>query len=83
MFLWKVLNNGLMVNEKQVHNHLADSDICLLCGTLSESVIHALRDCPVVKPVWLANLPTGGGLQFFSMELQSWILWNMRGGLQG
>lgn len=72
-----------MVNEKRVHNHLANIDLCPLCGTLRESVIHALRDCLVVRPVWLVVLPNGVRLSFFSMDLHAWILWNMRGGLQG
>lgn len=83
MFLWKVLNNGLMVNQKRFHNLLAESDLCPLCGTWSESMLHALRDCPVIKPVWIASLPGGMGSTFFSVDLQGWVTWNMKGGLQG
>lgn len=55
-----------MVNQKRVAYHLAKSDLYPLRGSMRESVLHALRDCTVVRPVWLAFLPSDDGPSFFS-----------------
>lgn len=78
-FIWEVVQGGLMVNEKRVLNHLAVDDTCPLCGSGRESVLHALRDCSVVRHVWSIVVPVSSSSRFFSLDLRDWIFWNMKG----
>ncbi|KAF7820918.1 reverse transcriptase [Senna tora] len=33
---------------------MTDSNLCPRCNKASESILHAIRDCPVVRPLWKA-----------------------------
>ncbi|XP_075659206.1 uncharacterized protein LOC142629103 [Castanea sativa] len=52
---------------------------CPLCHTYSESILHALRDCEVVKQVWYQLGENPGSNSFFSSNLQDWLEVNASG----
>ena len=76
MFLWKCMHQSIGVKEcLQARGMLIDT-ACPHCLSRSESILHALRDCHVVKKVWhqlgvhpLDNI-------FFSSNLQEWLVSN-------
>ncbi|KAK9042425.1 hypothetical protein V6N11_017499 [Hibiscus sabdariffa] len=49
MFLWLVLRQHLMTNVERVHRGLSSDPSCLSCGCYNETILHILRDCPLVR----------------------------------
>ena len=72
-FVWLYCHESIGVKEcLNRRGILADSQ-CPLCHVSSESIIHALRDCEVVKQVWYQLDVNRGGNSFFSSNLQDWL----------
>ena len=53
-FLWLVSNNALLTTQGRCRRGMTDEDTCQVCGCESETVLHILRDCPVVKEMWMS-----------------------------
>lgn len=51
-FLWKLLHNGLPVNDVIVPKGIGFSDLCPLCGCGKETLQHLLFDCEMACLVW-------------------------------
>ena len=51
---------------------------CLLCLTQFESIIHALRDCRIVKNFWAQLEAEEVNTSLFSGNLQQWVSINGR-----
>ncbi|CAN1788388.1 Putative ribonuclease H protein At1g65750 [Linum perenne] len=51
-FLWLAIHGRLLANSERVRRHLATSAACSRCWAAWESVIHALRDCPLAADAW-------------------------------
>lgn len=59
MFIWKILNNGLLTNDERKRRGLAESAICPLCNSGDETIDHLFRQCDQVKDIWgLAESPS-------------------------
>ncbi|CAN1308034.1 Putative ribonuclease H protein At1g65750 [Linum perenne] len=54
-FLWLAVHGRLLTNSERVRRHLATSAACPRCGAASESVAHALRDCPLAAGLQTAQ----------------------------
>lgn len=52
VFLWKLLNNGVLTNDLRVRRHMTDSYTCSQCLSHREDYTHAFRDCSVVAGFW-------------------------------
>lgn len=46
---------------------------CKLCGCVTETTRHALRDCPRAMQLWLHKVPENIKRDLFSMDLVAWI----------
>ena len=47
--------------------------LCPLCGRSPETIIHALRDCKSVKPVWIQLGVRWANRRFWTEELHEWL----------
>ena len=65
VFLWEVAHEKIMVNVQRFRRGWINSDLCMSCGTQSESVLHVLRDCNFIKSCWLNLLPASEVQTFF------------------
>ena len=48
-------------------------DLCPLCGRFPETIIHALRDCKSVKPMWIQLGVRWADRRFWTEELHEWL----------
>lgn len=46
-------------------------------------MLHAIRDCLSAISVWRSLLPESLMAEFFSLELNKWILWLLKAGMEG
>lgn len=49
--MWMLKHDRLLTNCKKSRMGLCHS-MCAYCGDVEETSLHALRDCPLVLPLW-------------------------------
>ena len=69
-FMWVVGQNRLKTKVELFRRHIGADMSCARCGCFIENTLHALRDCPGAKHVWLALLPLEIMHHFFKSESQ-------------
>ena len=80
MFIWKCMQQSIGVKECLANRGISLDTTCPLCHLEAESIMHALRDCVLVKAIWQqlgtqCLYPT-----FFSQDIRDWLTTN--GGLK-
>lgn len=68
----------MMTNSNRLVRGLATSNLCPRCNTSSENVLHALRDCPVVRVEWCRVIPKYHWTDFFQSDLFNWLVSNIK-----
>ncbi|KAK7289886.1 hypothetical protein RIF29_03905 [Crotalaria pallida] len=81
ILLWKITTKVLITNLFRRHRHLTQDDLCPICGLEVESILHALRDCDDAQCLWRSLVPCGLGSEFNNLDLEHWIIWNMKNSL--
>jgi ribonuclease HI len=72
-FLWLACHDRLPTKSMLLKRKIVPDDSCPLCTHDKESLLHILRDCDMVKPVW-TNLNTPLPSDFFSpSSIKTWI----------
>jgi ribonuclease HI len=51
--------------------------MCGYCRDIPETILHVMRDCPLVMPLWLNIVPVNARSWFFSCNVQQWITMNL------
>ena len=73
IFLWKCMHQSIGVKEcLQARGMLVDT-ACPHCLNRPESIMHALRDCHMVKKIWHQLGVHHSDNTFFSSNLQEWL----------
>lgn len=49
------------------------------CGPVQETIVHVLRDCKFTAKVWLQQINGAAAPYFFELELEDWLLANLKG----
>jgi hypothetical protein len=52
--------------------------MCNYCGNVEETCLHVLRDCELVKHMWLIIVPLEPRDLFFGGNLFHWMQYNLR-----
>ncbi|KAG8655607.1 hypothetical protein MANES_04G057464v8 [Manihot esculenta] len=79
VFLWEVVHEKIMVNVQRFRRGWINLDLCMSCGTQSESVLHVLRDCNFIKGCWLNLLPASEVQTFFGfVDIREWLSWCLK-----
>ncbi|KAF7833419.1 ribonuclease H [Senna tora] len=77
-FLFMVMwDNKLLTNAERVRRGMTDVASCSRCGGVYEDVLHAIRDCPNAKNLWMRLVRSAHWPEFFSSDLPSWLLLNV------
>ena len=72
-FLWLACHNRLPTKLCLLRRNITADDLCPLCKSKSESLIHNLRDCPLVQPIW-CNMGSVLPQDFFLVSnVKAWI----------
>jgi hypothetical protein len=53
-FIWKMVRNGLPMNENRRYRHIVDDASCKLCYYRCEDGFHAIMDCPHARVLQMA-----------------------------
>ena len=76
MFIWKFMQQSIGVKECLANRGIPLETTCPLCHLEAESIMHALRDCSLVKPVWYQLGTHCLYSTFFSQDIREWITIN-------
>ncbi|XP_065634371.1 uncharacterized protein LOC136069594 [Quercus suber] len=82
-FLWKCAHNSIGVNGCLSARGMEVDSRCPRCLKETETIIHALRNCNLVKPVWNELGAVGFDRDFFDSDLENWMATNGNSGLAG
>ena len=72
-FVWLCYHESIGVRECLNHRCMLLDTQCPLCHTSNESILHALRDCNLVKHIWNQLGENRVNRSFFSSNLQEWL----------
>lgn len=75
-FLWKCAHNSIGVNGCLSARGMEVDSRCPWCLKETETIIHALRNCELVKPVWDELGAMGIDKEFFVSNLDNWMATN-------
>ena len=75
-FLWQCAHDSIGVKGCLVRRGVGEDDKCPVCHLKSESVLHALRDCPRVMAVWIQLGVEARNQGFWNSNLQDWLSTN-------
>lgn len=72
-FVWLCLHNSIGVRECLFSRGIASDSSCPMCHSSNESIMHALRDCDVVKLIWVQLGVRDVDNRFFERGIQEWL----------
>jgi len=78
IFLWTVAHGAIMTNKVRWRRKITANPCCYHCLTETESIIHALRDCPKARGVWDRIIEVADREAFYSLNWYTWLLNNLR-----
>jgi len=70
------MHKSIGVKECLLARGLSLDTTCPLCQTSSESILHALHDCPSVRNIWQQLIVPPAELSFFTVSLEDWLFSN-------
>jgi hypothetical protein len=76
-FVWLMMHERLLTNARKNRVGLGHA-MCRYCGDIVENELHAIRDCPLVMPLWLNVVDDSLRSMFFTYDWQHWIDLNMQ-----
>ena len=71
--LWRCTHNNIGVKTCLAKRGIVDEDWCPIYQRDSETILHALRDCPRVKEVWIQSGVKVMNRVFWMSNLQEWL----------
>ncbi|KAF7806607.1 putative ribonuclease H protein At1g65750 family [Senna tora] len=72
-FLWLCRHDRIMTNVNRKKRKLAVSDQCSKCPLVTETTLHAIRDCSLAKPIWMRLVRSECWVEFFGLRLEEWF----------
>jgi hypothetical protein len=75
-FVWMVKHDRLLTNERK-HQMGLGSDLCDFCRDCTETTIHVLRDCKLVRNLWISLVDVSLQYHIFTCDLNDWFAINV------
>ena len=77
-FLWQCCHQSILIRAVLSKRGMDIPFLCPMCNDASETIIHALKDCPKAKLFWNSlSLPFPSNL-FYGMNLIDWLNLNCK-----
>ncbi|KAF7815419.1 ribonuclease H [Senna tora] len=76
-FLWLCAHNKLLTNEERAKRGMEDQAFYSRCNGRCEDILHAIRDCPKARNVWMRLVNPRHWHVFFNMDLHRRIHLNL------
>ena len=77
-FLWKFIHNSIGVKVCLERRHVSHDTTCPLCQEGAESILHALKDCPLLRCLWNKLGVLSSNQSFWRSDLQEWLMLNSK-----
>ena len=76
LFIWKCMHHSISVKDCLASRGIPLDTTCPVCHLDFESITHALRDCRMIKPLWLKLGSQCLQANFFSQGIRDWLIAN-------
>lgn len=74
--LWKIAHDRLLTNARR-SVWSSESPNCPGYGGMQESVLHAIKNCPLATQIWIPLIPSSNSRNFFDLNLSDWVKENL------
>lgn len=78
VFAWILFHRRLLTNRERWRRRMTDSPLCVRCNENDEEVLHAIRDCPIAREVWVWLILLELVDDFFKLGFKEWVVWLVR-----
>lgn len=75
-FMWLCAHNKLLTDKQRKIRKFTNDSSCERCNSSEETVIQAIRDCPLIKDLWRMLIKPGHWSSFFRGDLVDWFGFN-------
>ena len=75
-FIWLLVHDRLLTNSRKSVMGLGNAN-CTHCGSVPETALHVLRDCPRAVTMWLGLVKVEMRNNFFGGDLFHWLQLNL------
>ncbi|PNX88162.1 hypothetical protein L195_g044263 [Trifolium pratense] len=82
VFVWLMYHERILTNYQKNRMGLGSS-MCDFCGDQVETILHVMRDCPLVMPLWLNLVHSNMRRNFCTGYTQQWIDFNLNVDVRG
>lgn len=72
LFFWLAFHNSIPTLSVLHHRKIITTAVCRSCHDLEETLLHCLRDCPMIKRLW-THLGFSGPSFFHQTDVHSWL----------
>ena len=72
-FLWLCHHNSVPVREVIASRGIECEDVCPLCNSDAETIIHMLRDCPFAATFWRKICVPSNLKSTFNLDILKWL----------
>lgn len=72
------MHNSVGVKACLTERGMSTNMLCPMCGVEVETIVHALRDCRMVREVWFNLGVARNDMEFFNRELNLWMTKNAK-----
>ena len=70
--MWRVYSNAIPTGDNLRKRGLVVSDVCYVCGSMGESVLHTLSLCHFTQQVW-ADAGFGAIVRIQAVDILTWM----------
>lgn len=75
-FIWLLKHERILTGQR-MQDHSFGEARCNLCGNISETILHAMRDCKYAKEVRENRIENSIMHEFYTYDVQKWISLNL------
>lgn len=77
IFLWLLVHTRLLTNELKTSRNMGRNSYCPRCESSVETTLHVLRDCLVIRNIWVDLIPQNCLEGFFFINDSEWLKFNL------
>jgi hypothetical protein len=66
------MKHGRLLTNVRKNKMGLGAEMCEFCDDLPETILHVMRDCPIIMLLWLSVVRSSARNQFFGYNIDDW-----------
>jgi hypothetical protein len=68
------MKHGRLLTNVRKNKMGLGAEMCEFCNDLPETILHVMRDCPIIMLLWLSVVHSSARNQFFGYNIDDWAM---------